>query len=155
MRYRFPSIALSALLAAFQANAQTTATDAWVRGTVAQQKTTGLFVKLTSVKGGQLVSASSPVSRVAEVHVMSMKGDVMTMRQVPALDLPAGKTVSLEPNGAHVMLIDLKQALKAGDIVPVTLVIEDRDKKRETLDVNARVEALGAPHDEHAGMKMN
>lgn len=155
MKYRFNPIALSALLAVSQAHTQTTATDAWVRGTVAQQKTTGLFLKLTSVQGGQLVSASSPVSRVAEVHVMSMKGDVMTMRDAPALDLPAGKTVSLEPGAAHVMLIDLKQALKAGDIVPVTLVIEHKDNKRETLEVKARVEALGAPHDDHAGMKMN
>jgi len=155
MKNSLPLIALTALLAASQAHAQTTATDAWIRGTVAQQKTTGLFVKLTSVKGGRLVSASSPVARLAEVHVMSMKGDVMTMRAAPALDLPAGKTVALEPNGAHVMLIDLQHELKAGDIVPVTLVIEDKDKKRETLAVKARVEALGAPHDDHAGMKMN
>jgi len=155
MKIRFTSIAFSACLAAFQAHAQTTATDAWVRGTVAQQSSTGLFLKLTSVQGGQLVSASSPVARVAEVHVMAMKGDMMTMDKVPALDLPAGKTVSLEPGSAHVMLIDLKHPLAAGDIVPITLVIEDKDRKRETLEVKARVEALGKPHDDHAGMKMN
>ena len=148
-------IILSALVAATSADAQTAAADAWVRGTVAQQTTTGLYLKLTSAHGGQLVSASTPVARLAQVHVMSMKGDVMTMREIPALELPAGKTVSLDPRGAHIMLIDVTHVLKAGEIVPITLVIEGKDKKHEQLLVQARVEALGTAHVDHAGMKMN
>ncbi len=143
-------ITLAALVTAGAADAQTTATDAWVRGTVALQTTTGLYVKLTSADGGQLVSVSTPLARLAQVHVMSMQGDMMTMREVPALDLPAGKTVSLDPKGAHIMLIDVKHTLTAGEIVPITLVIEGKDKKRETVLVHARVEALGSPH--HDGM---
>ena len=132
------------------AMAQTTVTDPWVRGTVAQQKATGLFAQITSAQGGRLVSASSPVAGVVEIHEMKMEGDVMRMRAVPELALPAGKAVALKPGGFHVMLMDLKQALKAGDSVPVTLVVEGADKKRETIEIKAAVRAAApAPAHEH------
>ncbi len=138
------ALVLALGLIAASAHAQTTAADPWVRGTVAQQKATGLFVHLTSVQGGKLVSGSSPVAGSVEIHEMAMVNDVMKMRQVPALDLPAGKTVALKPGGYHLMLMDLKQALPAGSTVPVTLVVEGADGKRETLTVQAPVRALGA-----------
>lgn len=125
--------------------AQTTVADPWVRGTVAQQKATGLFAKITSVAGGKLVAASSPVAGVVEIHEMSMEGSTMRMRALPSgLVLPAGQTVELKPGGYHVMLMDLKQPLKDGDSVPVTLVIEGKDGKRETVELKAPVRPLGA-----------
>ena len=137
-------------LASSAALAQTTATDPWVRGTVAQQKASGLFVQLTSAQGGRLVSASSPLASSVEIHEMAMDGNVMTMRALPdGLALPAGKAVALKPGGVHIMLMGLKQALKAGDTVPVTLVIEGADKKRETLEIKAPVRALGAAAPDH------
>lgn len=130
--------------------AQTTAADPWVRGTVAQQKATGLFVELTSAQGGRLVSASSAVATAVEVHEMAMKGNVMTMRALPdGLPLPAGKPVALKPGGHHLMLLGLKQPLTAGETVTVMLVIEGADKKRETLEIKAPVRALGAAPAEH------
>ncbi|GAP33876.1 copper chaperone PCu(A)C [Piscinibacter sakaiensis] len=141
-------------LAAGPAAAQTTVQDAWVRGTVAQQKATGLFARITSPSGGALVSASSPVAGVVEVHEMAMQGDVMRMRAIPRLALPAGQTVELKPGGYHVMLMDLKQPLKPGDSVPVTLVVEGADGKRETLELKAPVKELGAAGGGgHGGMK--
>jgi periplasmic copper chaperone A len=131
------------------AAAQATVKDPWVRGTVPQQKATGMFARITSPAGGKLVSASSPVANVVEIHEMAMEGDVMKMRAIPGLDLPAGKAVNLSPGGYHVMLLDLKQVLKAGDKVPVTLVIEGKDGKRETLEVSAPVRALGGDKAEH------
>src|SRR5215471_12946524 len=77
--------------------AQTTVKDAWVRGTVPQQKASGAFMQITSAKGGKLVSVSSPVAGVAEVHEMAMEGTTMRMRAVGVLDLPAGKAVELKP----------------------------------------------------------
>lgn len=137
------TLALAALLATPFAHAQTTVTDAWVRGTVAQQKATGMFATISSAQGGRLVAASSPVAGVVEIHEMAMQGNVMRMRAIDALDLPAGKPVALEPGGYHVMLIDLKQPLAAGQTVPVTLVIEGADGKREMVEVQAPVRALG------------
>jgi copper(I)-binding protein len=134
--------ALLGLAATLPAHAQTTVKDPWVRGTVAQQKATGLFAQITSTAGGKLVSASSPVAGVVEIHEMTMEGSTMKMRAIPGLDLPAGKTVELKPGGYHVMLMDLKQQVKPGDTVTVTLVIEAAGGKRETLEVKAPVRPL-------------
>ena len=132
------------------AHAQTTVTDPWIRGTVPQQKGTGLFVKLTSAQGGRLVSASSPAAGTVEIHEMAMDGTVMRMRPLQGgLELQPGKPVTLKPGGYHVMLMDLKQQLKAGDTVPVTLVIEGSDKQRESIEIKAPVRALNAMPDEH------
>jgi len=139
------SIALAAaLLAAGAAVAQTTIQDAWVRGMVAPQRATGAFMKITSPQGGKLVAVSSPVARVAEVHEMVMQGDVMAMRAIESLELPAGKTVELKPGGHHLMLMGIEQPLKAGDTVPLTLTLEGRDGKRETLELRVPVKAVNA-----------
>ena len=136
------TLALLALLTLGAAHAQTTVKDAWVRGTVAQQKATGMFAQITSVSGGRLVSAASPVAGIVEIHEMKMEGDMMKMKAITALELPAGKTVELKPGGYHVMMMDLKKELKAGETVPVTLVIESAGKPRETIEVKATVRAL-------------
>lgn len=135
-------LVLIAALGAFAAQAQTTVKEPWVRGTVAGQKATGMFGQITSATGGKLVSASSPVAGVVEVHEMVMDGSVMKMRAVPGLELPAGKAVELKPGGYHVMLMDLKQELKTGESVPVTLVIEGAGGKRESVEIKAPVKAL-------------
>lgn len=124
--------------------AQTTAKEAWVRGTVPAQKATGAFMQLSSPQGGKLVSVSSPVAGVSEIHEMRMDGNVMKMSAMTALELPAGKVVELKPGGYHLMLLDLKQQVKEGDTVPLTLVIEAKDGKKETLELKVPVRALGA-----------
>jgi copper(I)-binding protein len=70
----------------------------------------------------------------------------MRMRAVKALDLPAGRAVELKPGGYHVMLMDLKQQMKEGEVVPVTLVVETAGK-RETIEVKAPVRAPTARSD--------
>lgn len=138
-----PLIALLALALPLAAAAQTTVADAWVRGTVAQQKATGLFAKITSAQGGRLVAAASPAAGVVEIHEMSMDGTMMRMRALPnGLDLPAGKTIELKPGGYHVMLMDLKQPLKDGEAVAITFTIEGKDGRRETVEVKAPVKPL-------------
>jgi copper(I)-binding protein len=139
-----PLVATVLALAVSTSFAQTQLKDPWVRATVAQQKATGMFVQITSSAGGRLVEARSPVAGVVEIHEMVMDGNVMRMRAVPGLDLPAGQAVELKPGGYHVMLMELKQPLKDGDTVPVTLVVEGRDGKREAIDVQAPVRPLGA-----------
>jgi copper(I)-binding protein len=99
---------------------------------------------LVAPKGGRLVEARSPVAAVVEIHEMKMEDNIMKMRAIDGIDLPAGKTVALKPGGYHVMLIDLKQQIKEGDVVPVTLVIEGKDKTREIVEMNLPVRALNA-----------
>lgn len=140
-------IFLAALLSAFSlaSFAQITVTDPWVRATVPAQKATGAFMQLSSKIDTRLIAVSSPVAR-AEIHEMAMKDNVMRMRQIAALDLPAGKTVALKPGSYHVMFFDLKNPIKEGDVVPLTLVFEDKDKKRETLELKVPARALGSTH---------
>jgi copper(I)-binding protein len=132
------------LLAALPALAQVTVGEPWVRATVAQQKATGAFMTLTSAQGARLVAASSPVAGVVEVHEMKMVDDVMRMRQIDALELPAGQAVALSPGGYHLMLLNLKQPLKDGDKVPLTLEVEDAQKVRSKIVVDAPVKPLNS-----------
>ena len=134
-------------LAAFSlsAMADVAVKDAWVRGTTPAQKATGAFMEITSTDAASLLSASSPVAGVVEIHTMKMEDGVMKMRQIPKLDLPAGKGIKLQPGGNHVMLMDLKQQLKKGDVVPITLKIEGKDKQVQTLEIKAEVRDLAAP----------
>lgn len=149
-----PLALAAALLAVASAHAQVTVKDAWVRATVPQQKATGAFMQLQSAQDARLVSVSTPLTASAEVHEMALQDNVMRMRPMPALDLPAGKPVELKPGGYHVMLMDLKQQVKEGDTVPLTLVFEGKDGKRQTVQVQApvrplRPEAVPMQHGEH------
>jgi copper(I)-binding protein len=75
----------------------------------------------------------------------------MRMREVKAIDLPKGKTVSLEPGGFHIMLMNLPKPIAAGDIIPLTLVVESGGKQ-QTLEVNAEARAMtggGMQHHHH------
>lgn len=140
------------LLAAGLAQAQVTVTAPWVRATPSPaQKATGAFMQLQSPKAVKLVAVSSPVAGVAEVHEMAMDGQIMRMRAIPALDLPAGKPVELKSGSYHLMLMQLKAPIKDGDQVPLTLVFEDADKKRETVQVTAPARAAAPAKDPHAG----
>jgi copper(I)-binding protein len=98
---------------------------AWARATVQGQMATGAFMKLTAKEGTRLVAVSSPVAGVAEVHEMAMDNNVMKMRALSGLDLPAGKAVELKPGGYHVMLMDLKTPLQKDTTIPLTLVFKD------------------------------
>ncbi|MCZ2099618.1 MAG: copper chaperone PCu(A)C [Anaerolineae bacterium] len=127
--------------------AQVAVSDPWVRATVSSQKSSGAFMTLTAARDARLVAASSPVAGVVEIHEMKLHDNVMRMRAIDALALPAGKPVKLEPGGYHVMLMQLKGPLNAGDTVPLELIVEGPDKARETLRIQAKVRALTSGHD--------
>lgn len=119
--------------------------DAWARSTLPAQKSSGAYMELTSSEAAQLLSASSPLAGVVEIHTMKMEGDVMKMHAMPNLELPAGKAVKLAPGGFHIMLMELKQPLKKGDVVPITLKVEGKDKQVQTVEVKAEVRDLAQP----------
>ncbi|HBH36825.1 MAG TPA: hypothetical protein DDX06_00390 [Curvibacter sp.] len=133
------TVALAAVTV-FAAQAQTVEVkDAWARTTVPGQKASGAFMKLTAREGLRLVGASSPVAGVTEVHEMKMEGDIMRMRAVAGLDLPVGQTVELKPGGYHVMLLDLKTALRKDSSIPLTLVFKDAKGAESRLEVSVPV----------------
>lgn len=148
MPLRHALIAAAALTLLTAAHAQTTAAvearNAWVRASVPGQSGTGAFMTLTAKEGLRLVGATSPVAGVVEVHEMRLEGDVMRMRALPGLDLPAGKPVDLKPGGYHVMLLDLKSALAKDSSVPLTLRFTDAKGAASQLDLTVPV-AAAAP----------
>lgn len=133
---------LSLLGLAFQAAAQTTVDDAWVRATVPTQTASGAFMTLTADSDSKLLSVASPVAKDVQIHEMTMKNDVMSMGPVKSVDLPAGKAVEFDPNGYHVMLMGLTGQLKEGESVPLTLTVENAKGEKETIEVKAPVRAL-------------
>lgn len=118
--------------------------QAWVRASVPGQQATGAFMTLTARAGAKLVGVSSPVAGLAEVHEMKMQGDIMTMRAVAALELPAGQAVVLKPGGYHVMLMDLKAPLLMGSTVALTLLFKDAQGGQRKIELQVPV-ATGAP----------
>lgn len=128
-------------------SAQVQVQDAWVRAAVQGQSATGAFMSLTSKEGARLIGVSSPVAGVVEIHEMKMDGDVMKMRAVAGLDLPPGRSVVLKPGGYHVMMMDLKRALKVGERVPLELRLETRDKRLVTqpIEIEVAARAPGSP----------
>jgi len=115
--------------------------NAWVRTAVTGQSGTGAFMSLLAKDSVKLVAVSSPVSGLAEVHEMKMEGDVMRMRAVPVLDLPAGQAVHLKPGGYHIMLMQLKQALPKGSTAPLTLTFRDSKGQESRVELKLPVAA--------------
>ena len=123
-------------------------TQPWARATAPSAPAGGGFLKITNTgaTADRLVSVSSPVAALTQIHEMKMDGNVMRMREVEkGLDIPAGGSVTLAPGGLHLMLMDLKGPLKQGTRVPVTLVFEKAGK----IDVELSVEAMGAQAPQH------
>jgi periplasmic copper chaperone A len=106
-------------------------TGAWARATLPGQKVAGVYMELRSDRAAKLVGVQSPAAGSAEVHEMRHQDGVMRMRNVEALELPAGQTVKLAPGGLHVMLFDIRQPLKPGDKVQLTLKVERGGKRAE------------------------
>ena len=130
---------------------------AWARASVAGQKATGAFMRITARQSLRLVGTDSPAAGVTELHEMKMEGDVMKMRAVPALALPAGQTVELKPGGYHVMLMDLKAPLPKGSTVPVTLFFQNAHgvESQQQLDLPVATKAPGSSGAAVMPMPMN
>jgi len=114
----------------------------FARATPPGAKTGGVFVTVenTGSQSDRLMSVSSPVAGVAELHEMSVDAGVMRMRGVAALEVKPGETLQLKPGGYHVMLSELRQPLKVGDKFPLTLKFENAG----TVEVSVWVEEMGA-----------
>lgn len=133
-------------------------TEAWARAGTASAPTGAAYVTLKNAgsEADRLLGASSPVAERAELHTHSMDKGVMVMQAVPAIEVPAGGSVTLRPGGTHVMLIGMKQALTVGSRFPLTLTFEKAGAVTAEVSVE-RAGAMGpagatAPHGgQHSG----
>jgi hypothetical protein len=105
--------------------------------------TTGVVFFTISNAGNttdRLLRASTPIAAGVALHQMAVDEGMMKMRAVPSLELRPGARLELQPGGYHLMLLDLKQPLKAGEKFPITLIFE----RAGALTVPVQVEPLGA-----------
>jgi periplasmic copper chaperone A len=115
----------------------------WARATP-QGTTVGagyLTVRNRGKTADRLLSAATPIAGKVEIHQMAVKDGVATMRPVEGgIPIAPGKSIELKAGGYHLMLMDLKEPLKAGEKVPGSVVFEKAGK----VEVEFVVEAIGA-----------
>jgi periplasmic copper chaperone A len=133
-------LALAAGSLAAAANAQTQTApkveNAWARPTVNGQAGGGGYLSLIgTTQADRLLAVKSNVAKSVELHRMEMDGNIMRMREVDGIDVPAGQTVQLKPGGLHIMFVGLTQTLKNGATIPLTL----RFEKGGEVKVNMKV----------------
>lgn len=117
-----------------------TLSKAWARATPGGSTMSAAFLEISSKAGDKLIAVASPIAGRVEVHTNLKEGDVMKMRRVEALDIEPGTPRVLKPMGDHIMIMDLKEPLKEGGTLKLTLTFE----KAGSIDVNAPILAPGA-----------
>ncbi len=139
MQAKWLVAAVAAMVAGSVYAADVQVSNAWARPTMPAQPVGAAYVTLTSAANAELVKVGSPVARKVELHTMTMKDGMMEMREIASLPLPAGKAVTLQPGGNHIMLIDLSKPLRVGDHVPLHLTVKQAGGKLVELDADAVV----------------
>jgi len=134
-------LAGKAALAAVTAGSLTVS-GLWTTATPPGAPTAAAYLSITNngTTPDNLVAVSSPGASVGMLHRMDVSNGIATMQMVPAIEIPPGKTVTLAPDAFHIMFVTLKQPLKVGDAMPVTLIFERAGK----VDVMLPVLPLGA-----------
>ncbi len=134
--------------------------DAWLRATAPGQDAASVDLTITSSQQAVLLGVFSEVCKAAELHRMFQEGGMMKMREAKALELPAGKPVNLGKSGYHVMLVGLNAPLKAGEKIPLTLMVKLADNSKMKVNALAEVRPLTATkapsnQGEHEHMRMD
>lgn len=153
LRSVLPTVAALAFLTAAAAAAagDITVSDPFARASAGMATVGAAFMTLknTGSAGDSLVSASSPVAAKTELHTHVKDGEIMRMREVPSIDVPAGGSVALQPGGLHVMLIGLKAPLKQGEVVPLTLTFAKAGTMTVEVPVKSAAEMAPMPGHQH------
>lgn len=142
-RSALASIALASAAVIAAASPDVSLSHAWARATVPGQPAGAAYLDIRSATAAAVVEIRSDAAGIIEMHTTSHDRDVMRMRRVEQLLLPAGKTVSLGPGGTHVMLMDLRGPLRDGESIVLDLIIESPDGRRRTVRAMVPVRSKG------------
>lgn len=140
-------IRVSALLIVVSLSAITYAAEikvsgAWARATLPGQDVGMVSLIITSKQAANLVGISSTACKSVEMHSMSHENNMMKMREVKAISLPAGETVDFDEEGYHLMLIGLKAPLTAGEKLPLTLRFKQANQRAVKVNTQAVVKSV-------------
>jgi copper(I)-binding protein len=130
-------------------HAEIIAKSAYARETAPSATTSAVFVTLSNTDNSEvaLISASSTAAGTVELHDMIKEGDVMKMRHIERIVIPANGNIDLQPGGLHVMLFDLTGPLKEGQSISVQLNFSNQ--QRLTLDAPIKKVMMGMKKMEH------
>jgi copper(I)-binding protein len=137
MRFVFPALLAASLAgSAWAQPAPIAVTEAWSRASTPSAQTGAIYVTVTAAEPDRLTAASTPYATKAEVHESTVTNGVVEMRPVPGgLPVTPGAPIHMAPGGYHIMLLGLKQPLKQGEQVPVTLTFEHAGRVTVQADV--------------------
>jgi hypothetical protein len=143
---------LAVLLTATVATAQErygdlTIDEPWARATAPSQPTGAAYLTVTNAgETDRIIAAATPIAGRVELHTHAMDdAGVMRMREVEAIELPAGETTALEPGGLHVMLFELESNLVEGETFPLTLSLENGGEIELEVQVQPVTYGIGDP----------
>jgi copper(I)-binding protein len=125
-------------------------TAPWARATPKRAPVGGGYLTITNMgsEADRLIGGASAICKSVEVHEMKIENGIMKMRELAhGLEIKPGQTVTLDPSGYHIMFMGLKQPLKQGAHVKVTLQFAKAGK----VDVDFTVEGIGAMHGGESG----
>jgi copper(I)-binding protein len=117
-------------------------TKAWVGETVPGQTTSTLQLNLTTVKAVNLISVSSPIAESVEIHSLMMNKGAMKLQVVNSYSLAEHRTTLFGSHGLFLMMTGIKQPLKTGDQVPLSLTVTFADKQTKVISANAEVRKM-------------
>lgn len=128
--------------------AQISIENPWARPTPPNAKLAAGYLTVVNASGqaDRLLGASSPAASRVEMHVNIRDGDILRMREVKDLELPAGGKLELKPVGAHLMLVNIKRPFRQGDTVPLTLKFEKAGEVQVELHVGQPAASGGHGH---------
>jgi copper(I)-binding protein len=142
-------VVLGTLLSITQAVAgEVSISDAWARATAPGQDSAAVALHITSQRDASIVAVSSADARTVEIHSMTHENGMMKMRAMDVFPLKAKQEVALGSDGNHIMLVDLKKPLNAGDSVSLTLTLQFADKRKEKVEVKVAVKPMTEQHND-------
>jgi len=114
--------------------------SAWVRATPPGARTTAIYLTLSNTGSSdmKLVAASAEISERLELHTHKHADGMMKMQQVDFIALPSGSEALLAPHGDHIMVFDLSEPLKEGEMITLTLSFGDGSE--QVVEVPVRKE---------------
>lgn len=122
----------------------------WSRATAGRTAAVYVTFENNTRSDDRLVAAATAIAERAELHVASSENGVMRMRPLDAIEIKSGTQATLKPGGMHIMLIGLKQPLRAGQTFPLTLSFE----RSGNIEITVKVMKAGATGGEMKNMPM-
>lgn len=120
----------------------------YARAMPAGAPTSAVFVTLINQSQNErnIVSATTPAAGKVELHTHIMQDNVMKMRLIPQITIPAGGKTVLKPGGLHIMLFDLQQPFDEGDSIEVTINFHNGESQTFTAPIKKVMQGMKMQH---------